>query len=75
VAAGIQPFVQSQAARLGYQWLRLFKQQVVELRARLTANFENVFEAGRRHQGDAPSFALKQGVRAYGGAADKFEAG
>ena len=53
----------------------LLEQQIVKLRARLPANFENVFEARGRHEGDAPAFSLKKGVRANRGPADEFEAG
>jgi hypothetical protein len=57
------------------EWLRLLKQQIVKLRARLPSNFEHVFEACRRHEGDAPAFSLKKGVCANRGPTDEFEAG
>ena len=74
-AIGIQPFPQSKTPRLRNERLGFFKQQIVKLRARLPPNFEDVFEARGRHEGDAPAFSLKKSVRADGGAADQFEAG
>src|SRR5262249_23043155 len=59
----------------GDQNIRFLEQQVVELRARLAANLQNVFESFGRDEGDATASTLEQGIRSNCGTADNVERG
>jgi hypothetical protein len=65
------PLPQPQASLSRDEGFCILKQEIVKLRPRLPADFQNVFESGRRNQRYLASGSLKQRVRTDGSAADE----
>ena len=72
VAIAVSAFFHTKAQIRWDQRLYPIKEQIVEFRTRLAADFDCVFKTGCGDQGHPGSLALQQGVGANGGAMQKY---